>query len=818
MRRVVLLALTVLLAFPVGLGLSGCGSGNSSTSTGSLCPGYNQGGPVIGQPTSIVLQPYTTGLSLNFAQSAPLGAPTATDCTGATVSIAQYLYAVDSASASSHLLDINPSTGAICAGQWNRNSPGGVPDYSTCNPTGVSGVATVTATGGAASSNRVQVFVHPVITNIEIGAPSRQCDSTKPGYDPASNCAQYGQGLPALAAPVTSQTFDPTSDCLSFGESAQLVTRFYKGPKSGTLPDPNNVTLIAGLPSFSLQTATIGTFDANNRGVFLASAPGSSVVTASLGSGAGSTTSNAGFVSVCAPQSIAINTTNAVNGAVTVPVSNTEPVTARVVDTKGKQITGLNLTYLSTSPVSIPVSSGGIIPIFAAGSNISAYCLPPSCNPAPLAQIGRYPNGAQSGNGKPVSSNPIVVNTPGVTSSLIWAASTDSLYLLPIDLTAGSVPAPTKLPYQPNSLVLSQDGGTIFMGSSSGLMVYNTATNAVTRVDLSVQGPALAVAPNGTDVIVTDPLRKLVYLYNGATFAVTSSFGGVATRAAWTQDGTTAYITTTDNHLLVYNTNTSWHDYPNPGVRGSLGQLNDVVTAVPVVGAFVGAQLAVDGRSYCPNTTQAVTDFYPEASNTGLAAAIADRLAATNDGRHLLDVRLATANGTPVMNDLILSGTNASGATTTGLPTGACPANGTQPAFGATVNTASLTGVQAGTVTGVYPASDSSIAFVTNTAATGATATGATLAAYRPTTSGAGTVRTVTLANGATAAVAGALSSDNRFFFAGTSGDNRIHFITVSTLTDDRQISPELPLATNSSQSATPNLIVSRPRTSLNGQ
>ncbi|WP_419805578.1 hypothetical protein [Terriglobus sp.] len=782
---------------PISLGVSGCG-GSSGTSAGNLCPGFNPGGTIIGQPVTVLLQPYTTGLSLNTGQNTSLSTPTATDCTGANVSLTNVHYSVDTASANAHLLDINPITGNICAGTWNRNSAGGVPDYSTCMPTGASGVGKVTATAGAAGSNAVQVYVHPVITNIEIGAASTDCVN-----DPASNCSQYGAGLPGVSATAT---YNP-NDCLSFGQSSQLVTRFYKGPKSTTLPDPNNVTYAAGLPSFTLQTAQIGTFDANNRGIFLANAPGSSVVTASLGSGAGSITSNAGFVSVCAPQSITINTPNAVNGNVTVNVSNTENITATVLDTKNVQITGLNLTFISTSPISTPVSAGGIVPTFAGGSNITALCLPPTCNPAPLAQIGRYPNGAQSGNGKPVSSNPIVVNTPGVTSSLIWAASTDSLYLLPIDLTAGSVPAPTKLPYQPNSLVLTQAGDFIYLGSSTGLMTYSTAINSVTSINQTVQGTAIAVSPTGTELIVSDPARQLIYIYSPSAGAITTSFGGVASRGAWTQDGTTAYIVTTDGHLLVYNTNTSWHSYD----LSRLGSLNDVITAVPVVGAFIGAQTAVDGRSYCPNTTTAVTDFYPEASNTVVSAAVADRLAATNDGKHVLDARLATANGTPVLNDLLLGNG-------TGLPTGACPASGAQPAFTTTVNTAALTGVQAGTVTGVYPASDSSIAFVTNTAATGDTNTGALLAAYRPAANGAGTVSTVKLANGATAAVTGALSSDNRFFFAGTSGDNLIHFITVSSLTDTRQINPNLPLAANPNLTATPNLIASRPRTSLNGQ
>ncbi len=399
-----------------------------------------------------------------------------------------------------------------------------------------------------------------------------------------------------------------------------------------------------------------------------------------------------------------------------------------------------------------------------------------------------------------------MVNAPGTSSSLIWTASTDSLYLLPLDLTTNSVPAPTKLPYQPNSMVLTQDGSSIFLGSSSAFMTYATGTNSVTRTDVTIQGPVLAASPDSANVVVTDPARKLIYIYQPASSAVVSSFRGLGTRAAYTPDGTTAYVLTLDNRLLVYNTTTSWHSYD----LSANGTLNDVVSAIPAVGGFIGTSTAVNGRSYCPNTTTAVTDFYPQASNTTVSAAVIDRLAATNDGKHLLDVRLAGANGTPIVNDLLLGGG-------TGLPTQQCPLNGTTPAFTTTVNTAVLTGLLAGTVTGIYPASDSSIAFITNTPATGASATGALLSAYRPSASGAGTVSSVTLASGATAAVAGAVSSDNRFFFAGTSGDNKLHFITVSSLTDTRQITPNLP-SVSTGGTAVPNLVVSRPRTALAGQ
>ena len=318
-------------------------------------------------------------------------------------------------------------------------------------------------------------------------------------------------------------------------------------------------------------------------------------------------------------------------------------------------------------------------------------------------------------------------------------------------------------------------------------------------------------------VVVSDPSRQIITIYNSSTPAVVSTFNGVGTRAAYTPDGSTLYITTTDNRLLVYSAFTSWQSY-DLSATGA----NDVAIAVPSVGAFVGGATALNGRSYCPNTTTTPTIFYPQASSTTVSPAVSDRVAATNNGQHLLDVRLPASGGTPVVNDITFAGSTANDGIkgtrtfTNALPSGDCPESGNPPAFGTTVNTAALTGVTTTGITGIFPASDSSIAFTTYLPAAGAAGAGALLPAYTPGTGGTGTVSSVALAAGATAPVAGVFSSDNKLFFTGTAGDNQVHLITRSTLTDTSQIAPKLPSNTIPSGSAVPNLIVQYPRTVTN--
>ncbi len=782
MRRILVVFLFFLCALPVGVSLSGCAKG---VTTSPYCNGAN--GPRVGDAQSITLQPTVGGLSLSYAQTASVTSPTAVDCQNNTVSISSYKYSTVNPTNPNQVAvaDVNPTTGALCAGQWNRNSAAGVPDYTFCTATNVSGIAELTAAGNGANSNKVLVYVHPQITAITLGAASTDCLN-----DPATNCSQYTATATTTAAPYVPNT------CISFNQSRQLVARFFAGTQ--------NITYSAGHATFNAQTAGLVSFE-NTSGVATALAPGTTVVTATIANSA----STAGLISVCPPRTITITSSNTVNGQVSVNPNNTEPLTATVFDTQGNQVTGLALTFTSTTPITAPVSASGITPVFPGTASITAFCLPPTCNPSPYGNVGLV------GTGKPVSSNSIVANTPGSSSTRLWIGSTDSIYLVPVDLTTGVVPSPTRLPYTPNSMIISQNGATIFMGSPQALITYSTGSNTVTGTNTAVQGTVLAVSPDSNTVVVSDSTRQTITLYNSATPAVTSTFGGVGTRAAFTPDGNTLYVITTDNRLLVYSTFTSWQSY-DLSATGA----NDVTIAVPSVGSFVGGSVAVNGRSYCANSNVTPTIFYPQASSTTVSAAVGDRIAATNDGRHVLDVRLASIGGVPVVNDITFSGSTANDGTATrtftnALPTGDCPESGNPPTFGTVVNTAALSGVNAIGVTGVYPASDSSIAFATYLPTASASSTNALLPAYTPAASGTGAVQSVRLATGATAPVTGVFSSDNKIFFAGTAGDNQVHQITRSTLTDSSQIAPKLP-SNSGAASAVPNLLVQYPRNVTN--
>ncbi len=744
MRRFVTLAVLLLFSVPFGISLSGCHKGTVIT----YCGGGDSG-VSVGQITTITLQPRLYGISLSYGQKGQITSPSATDCKG-TTETATFRYGTTDMT----LADVNPTTGALCAGTWNRNTGGAIADFTVCNQTNKTGTAYVTASASGTVSNPVAVYIHPIVTSAVLGAPSTNCTT-----DPATNCnAAATDNTTVAGAP-----FDGTV-CFSQGKTAQLAARVYQ---KGLTDLADNISLSVGHLTYAPQTTSVVTIDEN--GVATAVAPGSTIISATVAG----TSSSAGFFSTCPPKSITL--TNP--GSSTLNVNNSQPLTAVVLDTQNLPITGLSLEYQSTTPTTI-AGAQTVNPSFPGTAAITAVCQPGTCNPSPFNQIGLF------GNGKPVSSNPVTITTPGTSGTILYIASTQSRYVVPVDFTTTTLGTPVLLPYAPNSMVISNDGSSIYMGSSTELMVYNSTSNGVSAQYTALPGNVLAVSPDGNTLVVSDPVRQVISLVAASSGGVITTYGGVGTRAQWSPDSQAVYIAA-GNQLLVYSTFTGWDNIvPSTPVL-------DVAITVPAVGAyFAGA--STTARGYCsassPNVANGQTTetnvFYPLADTN---AAITDRLAATNDGKHILGAAVSN----DLLSDLLVS-----------IPNGACPTTDGL-AFTSALHTVPLP-VTPTSITGIVPASDSSVAFVTYTG------TGGVLPAYIPPTSGVGTITPVTLSGTATAPVSGVFSTDNLTFYTGTSGDNQIHIITRSTLKDTTTIAPKL--VDPNGNIVAPNLLVQRPR------
>ena len=771
MRRFVSLAVLLFCAIPFGVSVAGC----SKSAAVTYCNGQNSG-VVVGQLTTLDLEPRLTGISLNQGQFGQLSAPSGKDCRGSSAGASNVIYG----SSNQSLVDVVPSTGRLCAGTFNRNSGGGVADYTVCTPGTASGVAYLTASADAVVSNPIPVYVHPVVTSILLGPPSTNCAT-----DPASNCYDLNVGGACISKPVAVTGYTGNS-CVSQGQSAQLVARSYQGTNTGV--SANNISCQVGPLTFTATNSSVVTIDAN--GVATAAQPGSTTINANNSQAS----STAGFFSTCPPASIVLSpagSTTAPTTPLNVNQNTSQSLVATVKDTNGNPLTNIQLEYVSTSPINIPGGSNVITPVYPGAAAITAICQPNTCNAAPFNEIGLY------GNGTTVTSNPVQINAIGTNiNTVLYIASTGSQYLQPVDFTLSTQGAPIRLPYAPNSLVMSQDQSTIYMGTSNEIMVFSTGNNALAKEDPTLSGRVLAVSPDNSTVVVTDPVRKLTYLYSSAG-NITTEYGGVATRASWSPDSQTVYITTDDSRLLVYSTFLGWTAVPLANLA------TDVAVTVPSVGVYLaGGSTAtsaapgpVTARTVCPVTTITGTGlsqttsnvYYPQAA---VVAATDDRLAATNDGVHILGA------STIAFTDV-----------TTNQKSGGCPVN-----FTNTAGAPLPLGVAATSIVNVLPTSDSAFAFVTFQG------TGGAVPEYiQSTPGGAGKIVDVPLQKTAAgtpiAPVSGVLSQDNQVFYTGTTGDNLVHRLTrTGTGYSDTvtPVNPALPGITGGT--ATPDLLAQRPK------
>jgi trimeric autotransporter adhesin len=784
MRRFLTLVCFLFLAVPMGITITGC----YRNPAGNYCNGSGYG-PTINDVYTITLQPQHTGISLAFGQTRQINAPNAESCKGTTVTApGGYAYGTTN----NQLVDISPS-GDMCAGTWNRNSGGGIADFTICNPpapvpssSGLPfGTAFITASANSVTSNPVEVYVHAPVTSISLVGPSECLSQTETAQLDAQACYSSNGQQVLMCAPSTV-------------DSAHYACPLPAGVTS--VPSCNNSI---GTLAYTAGTSGVATINPETNQI-TAEQPGTTVITASLaGSG-----SSAGYFSTCPPASISVTLNGKTSGTVTQGVP--QNLVTNVIDTKGHPITGVTLDYQSTNPLDVgSTGTGQVLPNFPGSASLYAVCQPGTCNPAPINQVG------VNGTGLPISSNPVNVTVPGTASAFVWyGAPGQSQYFVPVELLTGTVGSTVRLPYVPNSMVMDQTGTNLYFGSSHELMVYSTANNGKVSENPSVPGVVLAVSPINQQLLVNDQVRHVFYLAttNGT---IAGTFGGLGTAAQWTPDGKTLYVTDSaaagaghTDTLYVYNASTGWTTYPlpcsgtnvtncaaNSTASTSEGALNLAVT-VPGVGAYIAGNPTV-AHTWCPTGTPgdyASMSFYPEGDSVSADTQV---LAATTDGMHILG---AAATGSGIsLTDIGVK-----------IPTGDCPAPVSgllQPLTIASTPLQTTVTANASSVNAVVT-SPAAVSQGVNTAGStlsfvlyNGTTTGATLPYYSQTTaqtSALGNVGYITLAGGSavTAPIAGAFSPDNTLFFVSTSGDNKVHYIDTTTLTDTKQISPNLPACT----------------------
>lgn len=756
----------------------------------NFCSGF-QSGPSSSATSTIDLEPRTYGVSVNYGATNEVVTPTAYTCKGVRSGLTTFVYG----SSDLTIADVSPS-GQLCGGTWNRSTGNGVPNFTTCIPTNKTGVAYVTASGGGATSNPVAVYVHPNVTSVVLGATSQQ-------------------------------------GCISQNHTTQLNATVFS--------NATDITADAGHLVYSPQNSNIVTIDQN--GVATAHQPGSTVISANVAQAS----STAGYFFTCPPANIALTVGNTGNTSVTINPTNIQPLTATVTDTQGNSINGLALTYSSTNPINIAVNNTGVITSnFPSDADVVVQCLPGVCNPAPQDQVGLF------GTGLPITSNPVAVQTPGPSSTILYLSNPLSYGFVPIDFLTGTVGRPVTLPYLPNSMVMDQLGDTLYFGSATELMVVSTATNSLVNQVPGIQGTVLAVSPDNATVVVHDPCRQLFYLYTPAQGKTSTSPGASSVTltfpapgpaiacnannqpiytngainpvystavpggevnppyaATFTEDSQNLYITysnppgaNTPNPatLFVYSRFTGFHTCTDNGqpLATNCPVSSPATSTTPVPSAAV----TVPGVGLYTSTTggTAVTAFDycaqgPNNTGTNPNTAVnpTNYYPPVGSVFEPVDQLTSTTNGTHILGATAATG-NITDIDVT-IPAVACPKTGSLQ-FGPPPNVAGTPYVTALGATGiaainqVLASPNSALAFVTYYSTTPAASNNTILPAYKIPATGAGQVVPITLAGTAGAPIAGVFSPDTNTFYVSTDQDNLIHLINTNTLTDIQTLNP----------------------------
>ncbi len=375
------------------------------------------------------------------------------------------------------------SSGSVCAGVWDISAV-------VCrNGTIPSSPVTITASGDNVSAS-ITVTVHVKLDRIILSATA---------------------GL-----------------CISQNSSLQFTATAYR----------NGVDVTDEVNSFTWKMLDGSIGQISNNGLVVARTPGISNVVASA-----SNVISAPLAFVACPvASIQLAAKDTGKTSFAFHKGDSSTLQTTVVDTQGNPINGLSLTFTSSQPTVVRATASNVVnasiaALSAGASTVMASCTPTQCNNAPRGII-TTPSGettAQAlGFGYPIYSNLVTATVAGSTTTAIYVAGDQypdghSNHQLRIyDSITLTEEKSITLPYVPNSLLFTKDGTKAFIGSSDGtdgnaIMTLDPSSNAITvfsgtvtgdpTID-KVTGKILAVAPDGSKVIVSNPEINRVFVVN----------------------------------------------------------------------------------------------------------------------------------------------------------------------------------------------------------------------------------------------------------------------------------------------------------------
>jgi len=448
-----------------------------------------------------------------------------TDNNGTAIAIARITWQASDNSA----LSVAPLAGVptVCAGSWDSLAA-----PTVCTP-GPAKAVQLTASALGATSAPITIFVHQHIERLV----------ASPLVSPPQNCGTTG--VPGLSAP---------SQFAAAGFADYQVI----GTNNGS-----DITSTIGPISWNSVNSAVLTLTTSGNGLLFnqarvtAKTPGQTSFFATAG---GATSAPITFTA-CPVASITLATTSGGNSLTFPKGSPAQTITATVMDSAGLVLANPPITWSSTNPTVASVSTTGVISGAQTGAaGVTASCLPTNCN------IGFQP--ASPPIYPPVGIG--VTVTGAASNTTIYAASSGCWdrangpvlgclsFIVPIPQMTNTPGAPIALPHTPTSVLISDSGGEIYVGSCvphsasgqpvcDGIAVVSSA-GAVTTNN-AVTGNVIGVSSNGSKAVVSDTSTtpNQVFLYDQPSNAGTQLLlnpADHAKSAVFSADAFLVYITT----------------------------------------------------------------------------------------------------------------------------------------------------------------------------------------------------------------------------------------------------------------------------------
>jgi YVTN family beta-propeller protein len=280
---------------------------------------------------------------------------------------------------------------------------------------------------------------------------------------------------------------------------------------------------------------------------------------------------------------IKIHVKDSTETSATLTTGTSKTLVADIIDRNGLPMTNVTLRWNSSQPL-VAVAGTATVSGSAAGTaTITASCTPSDCNTG-LTDV--------------IYSNAFLTTVSGTSTTTVYVGSHQSTTVVPIDTSTNTAGTAVTLGDKPNSMMFNTRGSKLYIGTATGLIVLDTATNTFNAPFAALPGKVIGVSPDENTVLISDNTSVYAFFPNTQTGSFTPLAISGAVSASFAPDSSKAYIVG-NGKWTVWNSSIT----PDPQ---SVAGANDVsFLATGAFGYIAASGTGVGVRATCNDSSAA---------------------------------------------------------------------------------------------------------------------------------------------------------------------------------------------------------------------